>query len=348
MLVTPKASPASVAENNAPSQSALSARERAIAKLSGSQAPTAPPDHSQHPVQDPSKVSPEEMMAIPSHKPPVGQENTAETPIEESEVPAPEVTAKPKEEPLSAQYAQLARKEKALRAQAQKLKADQDAFKAQQTANQPAAPQPESVDAYKARLLKDPLNTLNEAGLTWDQLTEQALNAPTHEQRAQQAYIAKLEARLESLEKGVKTTQESYEQSQQNAYKQAVNQIRNEAKQLVSSDPAYETIKETNSVNDVVDLIERTFKEDQVLLSVEEAAQAIEDHLVEEALKIAKIKKIQDRLKPAPSPAPQQQAKAQGTQQPQTMKTLTNATGATRKLSTRDRAILAFKGEKYE
>jgi hypothetical protein len=176
-----------------------------------------------------------------------------------------------------------------------------------------------------------------------------ALNQPqmdpavrAHIQRLEQKVEAEIKAARESAEKVTK----SYEDNQKQAYQQALNQIRNEAKSLVESDPNFETIAATGSVDDVVELIEETFKADGVLLTVDEAAKAVEEHLEEEALKLARLSKIQKRLQPAPTKTVEKQAevKTEG-KQPQPMKTLTNTIAATRPLSARERAILAMKGE---
>jgi hypothetical protein len=91
-----------------------------------------------------------------------------------------------------------------------------------------------------------------------------------------------------------------------------------------------------------VELIERTFKQYGVLLSVEDAAKQVEDYLVEEAFKLTKLKKIQQRLAPAQKPV---EAKLEPQKQPQTLKTLTNAVSSSGRVSVRERAIAAFKGQ---
>jgi hypothetical protein len=64
----------------------------------------------------------------------------------------------------------------------------------------------------------------------------------------------------------------------------------------------------------------------------------VEDYLVEEALKVAKISKISKKLQPAAQPA------AEPIKQP-AAKTLTNAMGTNRPLSAKERAVLAFEGK---
>lgn len=300
------------------------------------------------PVQNPNQVAPEEMSAIipPSNQ---GQSDTSEAPAVDT-AQAPSEAPKAKEDQLSTQYAILARKEKALRAKIQaqegELRAKEAAIQAREQAIAAKDTEYQSRYISKDRLNTDTWNVLAEAGLTYDQLTQLALNPPPAENPAQKAALAKLQAEILELKNAQDQSKKTFENQQAQSYQQALNQIRIETRNLVSSDPAFETIKATNSVSDVVELIEKTFKLEGVLLSVEEAAQAVEDHLVDEAVKYSQLNKVQQRLQARTSTSQQAQKPQQNAQQ-QTMKTLTNSVTSTRKLSARDRAIAAFKGEKF-
>lgn len=302
----------------------------------------------QAPVANPSQISPEEMSAV---RPPSSgeeqkvQKNTIEgTPTEKVVEPPKEATG-PKEEPLSTQYAILARKEKALRAKVEAQEAATKAREVEIRAKEDAlrAKEVEYQAKYisKDELLQNPLNKLGELGLTYDQLTELATNSPKPEDLARDAYTKKLEARLEALEGNHKKSVESFQEQQTQAYQQAIRQLNSEATQLVNTDASYETIKATSSVKDVVDLIEKTFKADGILMSIDEAAKLVEEELVERGLKIAGLDKIQKRLAAAKSA----EKPIEPPKQSQELKTLTNAVSSTRQLSAKERAILAFKGE---
>jgi hypothetical protein len=128
----------------------------------------------------------------------------------------------------------------------------------------------------------------------------------------------------------------------------AIKQISTDAKNLIKSDPvAYEAIAKTGTVKEVVDLITKTFDKDGVLLSVEEAAEEVENYLVEENFKMStSINKIKQRMAAANASQNTSGEKTQASnKQPQTMKTLTNAASSSRQLTQRERAILAFKNE---
>lgn len=334
MKIVPAAQGAASSSDNTPTPQ--SARDRAVAKLAASM--TAPSNPAQV-----GETPPEVAMALAAANKSEPVETTQESApaegnpskIEASETPpTPAVT---EDKPLSPQYAAIARKERQLRDQKRQFDAERLAFKAEQEAAKARVAQDQQGFISKDRLSKDTWSVLNENGITYDQLTSQALNPPS----AESQMISKLEAKIQALEDANKQVNTNMEQRDTNAYNQAVAQIRYDANNLVKADPNFETIKETRSVNDVVELIEKTFKEDGKLLSIEEAAQAVEDHLVEEAMKITRIKKIQQRLAP---PAPKKQPESKSSEQQPQLKTLTNSVGSTRPLSSKERAIAVMEG----
>lgn len=325
--------------NQTPSSPKMSARDRAMAVLlQNSQNPAS--QHATPPVTaDPTPAVEQKLTTNEG-----GTKPTPEaTAVQE---PSPQ-TPSTQDQPLSAQYAALARKEKALRLQAQQLKAEREAFKRDQDTRQTPVQQ-QSFDPNKYISIEDlqanPALAF-EKGLTYDQFTQAALNAPSPEQLQLQQTIRALEAKIESLTQEQSQTKKTIQDTQEQGYQQALNQIRNETKALVADGETFEMIKATNSVNDVVDLIERTWKEEQRLMTVEEAAQMVEDYLVEESLKLYKVGKIQKRLQPAqpqtPAPAATQ---TEAPKQPQA-KTLTNATSGAPRMTARQRAEAAFYGK---
>lgn len=340
MNISPKAGPnlLNAASSTPQAPTAPSPRERAIAALAAHA-----PQSQEHPVLNPTSVSPEEMPAVTASP----QNDSSETPAE----PPKEVTEAPSksEEPaLSSQYAQLARKERAMRVKAQameaSMKAKEAAFAEREAAIQAREAEYQTNYVPKDRIAQDPWSVLTEAGLTYDQLTQLALNQQNQDP-ATKAALGRLEAQVKAAEEAQKRTVKAMEAAQAQQYTQAIQQIRNEATNLVKANPdAYETIAATDSISDVVELIEETFKQDGQLLTVEEAAQAVEEYLAEEAYKLANLRKIQQKLKPAAPAQPQKQPDPVPAKQPPT-KTLNNSMGTSRQLSAKERAILAFKGE---
>ena len=313
-----------------------SARERAIAKL------MAAPQAQEHPVQNPTQVSPEEMTAVqaPEQKGLIGVDDASTT-------PEAEATPVKDKEMLSTQYAQLARREKAMFAKAQaKEKALQEREAALQAKEQEIKAKDSEYQANyipKNRLTEDTISVLLENGISYDQITQLALNQ-SQQDPATRIAIQKLEAQVKAQADARAADQKAFQEAQNQSYQQAVKQIRADAVALVKSDPSFEAIRKTNSIKDVVELIEETFKQDGIILSVDEACREVEDHLVEKlSTYSSQISKIQQRMNAAKASAPKQPGQSQ--QQHQPKPTLTNAVGTGKKLSVRDRAILAFKGE---
>lgn len=338
MNVVPKGAPAPTTPEAKP----VTSRDRAIQAVIKNNA------QFDAPVPNPTQVSPEEMGAI---APSQSRQNAKVEDNASTEVPAADPSSAPAESsepPLSTQYAVLARKEKALRAkvQAQEAasKAREEALAAREAAIKSKDSEYSTKFISKDQLSQDPWTVLSELGITYEQLTERALS---HQQQdpATKAYLARLEAQIKATSDAQERAAKQQQDQQSQAYQNALAQIRQDARTLVANDPNFETIHETNSVNDVVELIERTFKEDKVLLSTEEACELVENQLVEEAMKIARLKKIQSRLSPKPATTAPEALKPEQTKQPQQMKTLTNASSTQRQLSARERAMRAFKGE---
>lgn len=197
----------------------------------------------------------------------------------------------------------------------------------------------------KSKLTEDPLSVLNESGITYDKLTELLLNSPSSNDPAYKALRNEIQTLKDSIAQQQKQTQDQTTAQ----YQQALKQIKSEVSQLVTTSADFETIKEMNMADAVVELIEQTFNSDGYLMDIEEAAKEVESHLVEEALRYAKLGKVQSRLAPKPPEAPVSAPKTE--QKPQTpIKTITNAVGQEKpkrssEKERRERALAAFYGK---
>ncbi len=260
------------------------------------------------------------------------------TSTEGASAPVTETPAAPAEPQVSPQFAALARKEKALRAEIQRFKAEKESWSTEQKSSQ---------DKYtkdylpKDRLTQDPITVLNELGLTHDQIANMLLSQPA----VQDPRVAKLMARIDELEGKTKSIDTRIAEDQTQAVEQALNQMRNEAKILIDSDTAYETIKATNNVEAVVKHIKRTYDEDGVVLSVEDAAKEVEEILVEDAIRMAGLTKIKNKLQPPPAEPQKIDPRVQS--QPKTLTHEMTSTPQTNKLTTADRvrrAKMVFNG----
>lgn len=245
--------------------------------------------------------------------------------VGEQEEPSSEAT----EKPLSPQFVALAKQERAIRKARQELKAQQESWEREK-----------ATYVNLENLKADPLKALAEAGISYDRLTELQLGQINPDPNQQ------LLDKIQELETKLAAVDEQFTKRDTAQYEAAVNQIRNDAKLLVDSDPAFETIKETGETESVVELIRKVFDAEGTILAVEEAARLVEDKLLENKLaeieKLSKLSKFKSRLG-IPAEIPEE---ASELQQQQTATTLTNQGTVSRPLSARERAIQAFEKAK--
>lgn len=262
--------------------------------------------------------------------------------VAEPQIPTTEATNSEANQKLSPQYAMLAKREKAIRSETQRLKAERAEFEAQKVSKS-------SDFMPKAKLAEqlrsDSLGFFNELGLTTDEVANLLLN-----QRPEDAAYRRLQAELQATREETNKISKQFEEREQEQYTQAVNQIRAEVKTMVAQDENFETIRAMQMEDAVVELIEETFKTDGILLGAEEAAKEVEDHLVEEAMKFTQLNKIKQRMMPTEEIPGAPKLEARLSQQQQPIKTLNHAaTVITSKpmnaRDRRDRAVKAFLGQ---
>lgn len=237
--------------------------------------------------------------------------------------------------PLSPQFAALAKAKRALQVKERELATREEALKTQAPAGQ---------DDLIAKLKANPLSVLQEAGVSYDQLTEAILNNQAGISPEILAMKAELKALKEELNSQFTTRDKQAEQ-------QVLLELKKEALDLTSQGEQFEAIREARAQEDVVNLIHRVWQKGWSekdypighVMDVSEAAEIVENQLLEEALPFAKLKKIQSRL----TPAQEAQVAAQIPQpKPGTkvMRTLTNRDSASPIMDKRARAIAAMQG----
>lgn len=246
--------------------------------------------------------------------------------VEESpKSPIVEPTVAEETQPLSPQFAALAKTKRALQVKEREL-AQREADLKTKVPN---------LDEYvsKADLKANPLKIF-ETGITYDQLTEAILNNPN----AGSSEIAALKADIQALKEGLDT---KFNERDQLSEKQVLSQMKRETDLLTAEGEQFEAIRKARAQQDVVDLIHRTWKDSGEILDVRDAAELVENQLIDEALPFAQIKKLQSRL--APQETPQPEVPKPGTK---VMRTLTNRDSARPVASDRRaRAIAAFTGQ---
>lgn len=283
----------------------------------------------------------------PANQPLPQSLNTEEPPPPTEAAPTEDLEAKR----ISAHYANLARKEKILRMKEAQFRARVNAATQPPQATPPTQP---SFDASKYidkdTLISDPFGVLNNLGLSYEQLTQKALEAPSAEDLEQRRQIAQLKSELAAIKESQQKTEKSFEENQTMARRQAELQIRQDVNRLISQDPSYAVLAAQRASGEVVRLITSVYDHGMgpeyprgTILDIADAATMVENELTERALRVAKLQKVQQRLnsnQTAQKPETQQQP-AQNT-----LRTLTNSVGtSTKKLTPRERALLAFRGE---
>lgn len=225
-------------------------------------------------------------------------------------------------QPLSPQSVAFAKQRRALQ------------IKEQQLAEREKALSGPTRAELEARIKAQPLSVFQELGVTYDQLTNDILAA----QSGMSPELLALKAEVKALKEGVDKT---FSEKDQAAEKAVLAEMRRTVNQLSSQGDDFEMIRETRSQPDVMDLIYRVWQQSgqKEVMDEIEAMKLVENELIKDAERIARLKKVQGRLTPPPTePALQLQQPTRG------MRTLTNKDSATPSMSKRQRAILAAQG----
>lgn len=235
--------------------------------------------------------------------------------------------------PLSPQFAALAKRQRALQVKEREVALREEALK-----NQP--PQ-QSADELIARLKASPFRVLTkEIGIPYDHLVQDVMNDPGPQSIDPSVINDLVDKKIE----------EKLGNRDSQSEQQVLASMRRDVVALASQGDTYEAIRTAKAYDDVVTLMHRVFKngweekgyEPGYVMETEDAAQIIENRLIEESIPFAQLKKVQTRLTP-------QQVQAVVEQQLQTpkpgvrvMKTLTNRDGVLPTTDRRSRAIAAF------
>jgi len=224
---------------------------------------------------------------------------------EESESEAaPEVEAEPEDDKFASKFAALSRRDKELRERESevnnKLALLEEKLEALQN---PAAPEPEAepevveetLAQYKRRLSSDPLGTLSADGLSYEQLTELALNDGKLTQDMQMKLMREeLEGNFKSELEGIKSSLakkeeeeiERQKETEEKQYEQVVNDYKQNLTNFINDTQEFELIRANDSVDLVFDVIEDYHAETGRVLDMQEAAAQVEAYLEEEVDRI--------------------------------------------------------------
>lgn len=261
-----------------------------------------------------------------------------EAPPQAAVEPTPAET-KP-DEGLSSKFAALAKKEKWARKLAEDARKEKEEIQREREKFSKERDEYKSNFIDKKRLKDEFLAVAFEAGLTADQIANMLLSQP---QGQIDPTIKEMRAEIQALKDELNQTKTGWQDKEKTQYEQAVQQIRGEAESLIAkSDSPYETLKTRPDAADLITrYIEETYKEENRVLKTEDAATFIEEQLLEQAMKTASLKKVQEKL--GLNQAPKEEPKKSPTSQQSQMKTLTNAmVPSSNRLSDKDRRARAI------
>lgn len=216
--------------------------------------------------------SPIESKTQESPKQETTTEQVADSPAEESVRLSPQISA-------------LARKEQAQRKREQ-------AFSQREKEFQSKLADAEKYAQLKAKLAAKDYSAADELGMSYEEYTQYLIDKKSAENPEEQRY-RKVEEKLSSLEKA---------QEEQTLKEYAENQKlwKQEIAKTVDADEKFSTIKELGAYQAVLDHVNDSFEEDGVELTVEQAAQEIEEALVARAEKFASVTKIKQKFQEPP------------------------------------------------
>lgn len=223
--------------------------------------------------------------------------------------------------------AELARKEKALVNKMREIAAKEAALNEKEPALRTSA-EAAFKESLKARLSEDLLGTLQEFGFDQNALTQYLLNPPTPlspEMKQMREELKQLKAQREGDLK-------AQEEQRTSAYQKAVEQVRNDVQSLIDSDERFETVKAMSAHEAVTELIVQTHQKTQRLLPYEEAAQKVEDYLLNESVRVANLKSVKAKLTPQDPTPPQS-----GSTPPRTLTNRQETTPARTRLTDKQR-----------
>ena len=233
---------------------------------------------------------------------------------QEAEQPAQnevEETAQPQDtEQFDSKFAALSRREKALR--------EREAQLEQKYGNK----QKEVPLEYK--LKQNPLKALEEMGLSYDKLTELALNdgqlTPDMQMRLMRDELeSDYKNKFEALENRLNEKEKADEESRYNSVKE---NFMGEIDYFVKNNKdSYEFVAHNEAKEVVYDVIEEHYNETGRILDIKDAVNAVESYLEEEAEKLFQLNKIKSRFEPNRTPEPQEPPR-------QSQTTLSNAHSA--------------------
>jgi hypothetical protein len=227
-------------------------------------------------------------VSAPSSLANVLAETTAQ-PVE-AQKPVEPVKPDPKEEDMSRRFAALSRQQK-------KLMEEQQRFKQE-------AKEWNEWKKSKDQAKQNPLDYLKAAGLTPDDLVNHLINdgQPTLEQQ-----VKALQEKLEGEEKRKQSEEQARLEAQEKEQeKKVIDDFKQKITEFINQDTdKYEAIAALKVQDQVWEIINANFQETGELMPIHEAAEQLENQIIEGAKTLLKLKKLGLGQEPPQTNTPQ-------------------------------------------
>lgn len=228
-----------------------------------------------------------------------------ETSIEEVE----KAPVKKEDDAFSKKFAALSKKEKQIRQRETQLNAKMAELEAKIKAMEAPKVEEKPQIPIEKRLKQSPLETLKELGLSYEKLTELALNdgkmsLDDKMELLKEEMEAKHQAEIEAIRNELTNRDKK---SEEDKYKEVIQNFMVELTGFVNNTEDYELIRANDAVPLVYDVIEQHHVKTGRILSNKEAADHVESHLLEEAQKLLKLKKLGYKPEPVSDKKPEGQ-----------------------------------------
>lgn len=266
-----------------------------------------------------------------------GEKKEAQKPSEEKPKEAPKTEEDKK---FAQKFAALTKRDKAARDKEKSLADREKQLEARiAELESKAKPAPEAAkEPIEQRLKKDPFNTLKELGLDFDILTKIALNegklTPEMQLKLRQEELdRKYETKLEALERKLADKEAADTAAKEKSARDAAEtEFRGSIESHVKADPTnYEmlAIEGEEGVAIVYEVIEKHYEATGKIMSIKEAADEVENSLLEVAKKYTGLSKIKGLFGQSQSTAAKPEQVGAATPPKEGPKTLSNEHAST-------------------
>jgi len=209
-------------------------------------------------------------------------------PSESSPATTTEDNVEPEAHRLAAKFAEIARRNQALRNKQRETVAP---LKEKDAELEKLRAEVERLKKYDD--INDPMELLKAKGMTYEQLIEKNLNPESFDSKSE---LQKVREELASFKKALEDEKKSgLEKQKETAISEYQAHL---VKYVDNSGEKYELIKAFGSHQDVYDVIEQTYNRTGKVISDEEACDLVEKFLEERLDPLSKINKLRNRITP--------------------------------------------------